>query len=61
MGKRHGRIWSKDRELHDPVLSFELDNGFKFVKILPNYLEDIRSKNYASFIEWVDPEHRVSS
>ena len=22
--------------MHDPVLSFELDNGFKFIKILPN-------------------------
>ncbi|MFY9964215.1 MAG: hypothetical protein WBL44_02090 [Nitrososphaeraceae archaeon] len=30
-------------ELHDPVLSFELDNGFKFIKVLPEYLDDIRS------------------
>jgi hypothetical protein len=30
------------RELRDPVLSFELDNGFKFIKILPNYLNDFR-------------------
>src|SRR5215212_2959337 len=36
-------------ELKDPVLSFELDNGFRFVKILPNYLDDVRSLNYASF------------
>lgn len=45
-------------ELHDPVLSFELDNGFKFIKILPNYLDDIRSRNYASFIEWLNPLFR---
>jgi ribosomal protein S18 acetylase RimI-like enzyme len=44
------------RELRDPVLSFELDNEFKFIKILPNYLDDVRSLNYASFIEWVNPK-----
>ncbi|MPZ05290.1 MAG: GNAT family N-acetyltransferase [Nitrososphaeraceae archaeon] len=43
-------------ELHDPVLSFELDNGFKFIKVLPEYLDDIRSQNYASFIEWLNPQ-----
>ena len=42
-------------EFRDPVLSFELDNGFKFIKILPNYLDDVRSLNYASFIEWLNP------
>jgi ribosomal protein S18 acetylase RimI-like enzyme len=46
-------------ELRDPVLSFELDNGFKFIKILPNYLDDVRSLNYASFIEWQNPTHRT--
>jgi hypothetical protein len=44
-------------ELRDPVLSFELDNGFYFVKILPNYLDDIHSLNYASFIEWLNVGH----
>jgi ribosomal protein S18 acetylase RimI-like enzyme len=43
-------------ELRDPVLSFELDNGFKFIKILPNYLDDVRSLNYASFVEWLNPK-----
>lgn len=43
-------------ELKDPVLSFELDNGFRFIKILPNYLDDVRSLNYASFIEWLNPK-----
>jgi ribosomal protein S18 acetylase RimI-like enzyme len=42
-------------ELRDPVLSFELDNEFKFIKILPNYLDDVRSLNNASFIEWLNP------
>jgi len=43
-------------ELRDPVLSFELDNGFKFIKILTNYLDGVRSLNYASFIEWLNPK-----
>ena len=42
-------------EIHDLVLSFDLVNGFNFIKILPNYLEDARSLNYASFIEWINP------
>ncbi|MDQ4073817.1 MAG: GNAT family N-acetyltransferase [Thermoproteota archaeon] len=42
-------------KLHDPVLSFEIANGFRFIKILTNYLDDIRSLNYASFIEWLNP------
>jgi hypothetical protein len=48
-------------ELRDPVLSFKLGNGFKFIKILPNYLDDIRSLNYASFIEWLNTEYHASS
>ena len=47
-------------ELRDPVLSFELDNGFKFIKILTNYLDDVRSLNYASFIEWINPRYHQS-
>ena len=30
------------RELRDPVLSFELDNGFNFIKILHDYLDDVQ-------------------
>ena len=39
-------------ELVDPVLTFQLKNNFKCVKILPNYLLDSRSLSYATFIEW---------
>ena len=45
-------------ELTDPVLSFQLKNGFRFIKVLPNYLYDRRSVNYASFLEWVNPKYR---
>lgn len=48
-------------ELHDPVLSFELDNRFKFIKMLPEYLDDIRPQNYASFIKWLNPQFRYYS
>ncbi|HEY9386745.1 MAG TPA: GNAT family N-acetyltransferase, partial [Nitrososphaeraceae archaeon] len=47
-------------ELKDPVLTFELGNGIRFVKILPNYLDDVRSLNYASFIEWLNPRYHQS-
>jgi ribosomal protein S18 acetylase RimI-like enzyme len=40
----------------DPVLSFQLKNGFRFIKILPDYLYDERSLNYATFLEWVNPK-----
>jgi ribosomal protein S18 acetylase RimI-like enzyme len=44
-------------ELKDLVLSFQLNNGFKFIKILPNYMRDARSLNHASFIEWINPKY----
>jgi ribosomal protein S18 acetylase RimI-like enzyme len=44
-----------NKKLTDPVLSFQLRNGFKFIKILPNYLKDSRSLNNATFIEWINP------
>jgi ribosomal protein S18 acetylase RimI-like enzyme len=44
-------------ELKDLVLSFQLNNGFKFIKVLPNYMKDSRSLNYASFIEWLNPKY----
>lgn len=48
-------------DIKDLVLSFELDVGFSFIKILPNYLNDVRSLNYAGFIEWLNPKYGQSS
>ncbi|AFS81361.1 hypothetical protein NKOR_07500 [Candidatus Nitrosopumilus koreensis AR1] len=45
----------KRHEIREPVLSFQLRNGFRFIKILPNYIKDSRSLNYATFIEWKNP------
>jgi ribosomal protein S18 acetylase RimI-like enzyme len=44
-------------ELRDLVLTFQLNNGFKFIKILPNYMRDASSLNYASLIEWINPKY----
>ena len=47
-------------EIQDPVLSFDLKNGFKCIKIIPDYIHDSRSLNYATFIEWLNPKyHRM--
>jgi len=46
----------KRHEIKEPVLSFQLRNGFKFIKILSNYMNDPRSLNYATFIEWKNPD-----
>lgn len=43
-------------EVSEPVLLFQLKNGFKFIKVLPNYLKDPRSLDYATFIEWKNPQ-----
>ncbi|MCE2595648.1 bifunctional GNAT family N-acetyltransferase/carbon-nitrogen hydrolase family protein [Motilimonas cestriensis] len=43
----------KNKEIHDPVLSFQLANDFHVRKLLQNYLAgDIESHEYATLIEW---------
>lgn len=46
-------------EIADPVLSFQMRNGFKFIKVLSNYMRDPRSLNYATFIEWLNPQYKA--
>jgi predicted amidohydrolase/GNAT superfamily N-acetyltransferase len=45
-------------ELRDLVLSFQLREGFILRSVLPNYIHDARSKNFASLIEWLNPDYR---
>jgi ribosomal protein S18 acetylase RimI-like enzyme len=45
-------------KIREPVLYFQIKNGFNFIKILPNYIKDSRSLNYATFIEWKNPEYK---
>lgn len=41
------------KELHDPVLSFQLSNDFHVLRIIKNYLEgDEESKEFAVLLEW---------
>ena len=43
----------KQKELYDPVLSFQLSNDFHVVRIMKNYLEgDKSSKEFAVLLEW---------
>ncbi|MBX9448384.1 MAG: carbon-nitrogen hydrolase family protein [Taibaiella sp.] len=43
----------KDKEIYDPVLSFQLSNDFHVVKVLTNYLRgDKESEEYAVLLEW---------
>ncbi|MCI5083549.1 MAG: bifunctional GNAT family N-acetyltransferase/carbon-nitrogen hydrolase family protein [Saprospiraceae bacterium] len=43
----------KLKEIHDPVLNFQLSNDFRPVKIMKNYLEeDAASNEYAVLLRW---------
>ncbi|MEQ8358366.1 MAG: carbon-nitrogen hydrolase family protein [Cytophagales bacterium] len=43
----------RNREIHDPVLNFQLSNDFRPTRILKNYLEnDNASNEYAVLMEW---------
>lgn len=47
----------KNGELRDNVLSFQLGHGFVVRGILSNYITDPMSRNYASLIEWLNPDY----
>jgi predicted amidohydrolase/GNAT superfamily N-acetyltransferase len=43
----------KLREIHDPVLSFQLANDFHVKKVLRGYMpDDVQSKEFATLLEW---------
>ncbi|TNE54977.1 MAG: GNAT family N-acetyltransferase [Bacteroidetes bacterium] len=45
----------RSREIHDPVLNFQLSNDFHPIKVLKGYLRgDDRSKEYAVLLKWVN-------
>ncbi|BDS08195.1 hydrolase YhcX [Oceaniferula spumae] len=48
-------------ELHDPVLSFQLKEGFVVRDVMPNYIRDARSHNHASLIEWLNPDYQAAA
>lgn len=46
-------------EFRDLVLSFQLREGFALRGVMPHYLNDPKSKNHASLIEWLNPDYRA--
>lgn len=42
-------------EVRDPVLTFLMRCGRTPVQVIPNYLEDEESRNYATLMEWKNP------
>jgi predicted amidohydrolase/GNAT superfamily N-acetyltransferase len=45
-------------ELRDLVLSFQLREGFAVRGVLKNYLNDPKSLNSASLVEWLNPDYK---
>lgn len=45
-------------EFEDPVLSFQLDQGFVLKKVMPRYLTDPDSLDHGTFLEWINPSYR---
>jgi predicted amidohydrolase len=47
------------KRLFDPVLTPQLSNGFALKGLIPDYLPgDLESRGYATFLEWVNLDHR---
>ena len=43
----------KNKEIYDPVLTFQLSNDFHVVRVLSNYMpEDEQSKEFATLLQW---------
>ena len=59
------REYVKEVQLHkiyDPVLSFQLLNGFTLMRINPNYLpDDLASNKYATLMEWNNWDYQPKS
>lgn len=47
--------------LQDSTLTFQLKMGFRVRGLLQNYIEDSASDNWATLIEWVNPDFQASS
>ena len=45
-------------ELFDPTLSFQLKEGFVVRGLLPDYIMDSASDNWATLIVWENPDYQ---
>jgi len=41
----------------DATLSFQLENGFVVLDVIPDYLHDAESRNFATLLEWLNPQY----
>ena len=41
----------------DPTLSFQLKHGFVVLDIIPDYMHDAESRNFATLLEWPNPQY----
>ena len=47
----------REREIRDSVLTFQLNNGYELLGLLPNYMPgDVSSMDYAAHLIWQNPE-----
>jgi hypothetical protein len=43
-------------QLQDSTLTFQLRMGFRVRGLIPDYIEDSASDNWATLIEWLNPD-----
>jgi GNAT superfamily N-acetyltransferase len=52
-------IWG---DVNDPVLSFQLHEGFSYCGVMPEYIpEDVESCGYASLLVWLNPDYDANT
>ncbi|MBB6451831.1 putative amidohydrolase/ribosomal protein S18 acetylase RimI-like enzyme [Salirhabdus euzebyi] len=52
----------RNQSIFDPVLTFQIMNGFNVMRINPNYLPDDKASNqYATLMEWHNIDYRPTS
>lgn len=49
----------KRREIYDSTLTFQMDNGFRIMGALENYIVDSASDNWSALILWDNPDYRA--
>lgn len=51
-----------NKEIYDPILTFQLNNGFHVRRIIKDYLpDDKESKSYATLLEWNNLEYSTEA
>lgn len=51
----------RERELYDPTLTFQMDNGFRLVTLLKGYLHDEMTGGDSALIVWDNPDFGASA